>query len=130
MHKHTLPITVAAVLTAIFFGITAATAQPSAPPAPRQQASDGTRTELKRFDRYLDQHPHVAKQLRADPALATNPQFLAKHTGLQKFLVAHPGVQKQLQENPGAVMQREHRHEKHARKQSSRDNQYTQPAKS
>jgi len=128
MHRH-FRNTLAAALTAGLVGTAvSATAQSTAPAAPAQtQTSDATRTELKQFDRYLGHHPRLAKQLRANPPLANDPQFLAKHTGLQKFLTAHPAVQKQLQENPTAVLQREPRHATHTRKSAKHQ---AQPAQS
>ena len=49
------------------------------------------------LDHFLQNHPQVAKRLAADPNLADNPEFLAKHPALKKFLITHPGAREQLQ---------------------------------
>jgi len=69
-------------------------------------AAPGTGAEqVARFDNgYLDEHPEVARQLGADPALADNPQFLANHPGLDSYLASHPGVRQELQQHPYRFM--------------------------
>jgi hypothetical protein len=74
-----------------------------------------TRHERWQFDRYLDAHPKLAKQLEHDPALANNPQFLAKQTGFQKFLNHHPQIMAQLKEDPHAFMKHYAWYQKHER---------------
>ena len=65
-----------------------------------------------RFDNgYLDEHPEVARQLGANPALADNPQFLATHPGLDEYMSKHPEVRKDLQQHPYRFMSDEWRHD-------------------
>ena len=70
---------------------------------------DATRRELANFDGFLDKHPEVAEQLRKNPALADNQEFLQNHPALQQFLQEHSGVREQLAQDPRIFM----RHEDH-----------------
>ena len=72
-----------------------------------------TRPELRNFDRFLDEHPNVTKELNNNPSLINNPAWLARHPQLQTFLKNHPGVREEIKENPGRFMQRERRYERH-----------------
>lgn len=81
-------------------------------PAPPAQDRDITRGELRNFDEFLDRHPEIARQLRQDPALVNDPNYLAQHPELAEFLRTHPGVREELQENPRAFLRRERRFER------------------
>src|SRR5947208_11838235 len=72
---------------------------------------DITRQELANFDRFLDTHPEIAKQLQANPSLINNPQWVEIHPDLRAFLASHPGVREEIQETPRFFMQRERRFE-------------------
>jgi hypothetical protein len=64
-------------------------------------ATSGYGAPEAEFDRsYLDRHPEIAQQLAKNPQLATNPQFLAAHPGLNQYLTNHPQVRTDLQEHP------------------------------
>jgi len=63
-----------------------------------------TPTEVNNFNNFLTNHPNTAQELRANPQLADNPNYLASHPGLQTFLANHPGVLGQLRQNPGRLM--------------------------
>src|SRR5258708_2752375 len=65
------------------------------------------------MDQFLDGHPEVAEQLRKDPSLINNQDFIEKHPELQEFLQNHPGVREEFQENPTAFMRQENRYERH-----------------
>jgi hypothetical protein len=67
------------------------------------------RGELANFDRFLDSHPEIAEQIRKNPSLCDNPQFVKNHPALQTYLQQNPGVRQQLQQNPNAFMQAEDR---------------------
>jgi len=77
-----------------------------------RRGGDITRGELRNFDAYLDQHPDVARELRRDPSLVNNPDYLKNHPGLREFLENHPGVREELRENPRAFLQRERKYER------------------
>ena len=67
-------------------------------------------TPVTRFDNgYLDEHPEVAQQLAAHPALVDNPQFMATHPELREYFAQHPAVRADLKEHPYRFMAREDR---------------------
>lgn len=63
--------------------------------------------DLGRFTRFMDSHREVAEQLRRDPSLVDNREFVPNHPDLQAFLQSNPGVRDQLRQDPNAFMQRE-----------------------
>jgi hypothetical protein len=80
----------------------------------QQQGDQGDRErgELARFDQFLDGHREIAEQLRRNPSLANNQQYLNDHPALQTYLQDHPAIQAQLTEHPDAFMQREDRYDR------------------
>jgi phage-related protein len=70
---------------------------------------DVTRGELANMNRFMDSHPEIAEQLRKDPSLVDNKQFVQSHPALQQFLAEHPGVREEYKENPNAFMHQEER---------------------
>jgi phage-related protein len=70
---------------------------------------DVTRSELENMDRFMDSHPEIAEQLRKDPSLVDNKQFVKNHPALQQFLADHVGVREEYKENPNAFMHDEER---------------------
>ncbi len=69
--------------------------------------NDTTTKELGKFDSYLDAHPVLAEQIRKDPSLLKNQQFLAQHSDLQQYLQQNPAMQEEIKENPAAFMHQE-----------------------
>jgi hypothetical protein len=69
------------------------------------------REELANFNRFLDSHREIAEQLRRDPSLAENPQFVKNHPAFQTYLQDHPGVRSGLQKDPNAFMIAENRYD-------------------
>ena len=65
------------------------------------------RQQVAEFDRFLDSHQEIAEQLRKDPSLADNRQFLQTHPALQTYLQQQPGIRDQLRDNPNAFMRQE-----------------------
>ncbi len=78
-------------------------------PMPQDRDADLTRQQLAAFDQFLDNHPELAEQLRKDPSLVNNQEFVEKHPDLQTYLQAHPEVREDLNQNPNAVMHQEQR---------------------
>jgi hypothetical protein len=70
---------------------------------------DTTRGQLASADRFFDTHPEIAEQLRKDPSLVNNKEFVKNHPDLQTYLQQHPGVNQELSENPNAFMHQEQR---------------------
>ena len=86
---------------------------------------DVTRGELRNMDAFMDAHPEIAEQLKKDPSLVNNKQFVANHPVLQQFLADHPGVREEYKENPNAFMQREDRFDQREDRQFSGDRDVT-----
>lgn len=89
---------------------------------PQTQDSDTTRRQLAEFDRFLDSHPEVASQLRQDPSLVNNPEFVENHSEFEQYLQQHPEVREEIKENPNAFMNREQGYERHDTDSDRRDN--------
>jgi phage-related protein len=76
------------------------------------QDRDITRRELANFDEFLDSHREIAEQVRKDPSLLDNQQYLKDHPDLQRYLWNHPGVREEVKENPTAFMHQENRYDR------------------
>jgi hypothetical protein len=76
------------------------------------QTTETNRSEFARFDRFLDSHPEIAEQVRRNPSLVDNREFVQNHPALQTYLQDNPGVRNQLRQDPNAFMQREGRFER------------------
>jgi hypothetical protein len=61
----------------------------------------------------MDSHPEIAEQLRKDPSLLDNKQFVDSHPALKEFLAQHPGIREQARENPNFFMHAEDRFDWH-----------------
>ncbi len=88
----------------------------------QDQDNDVTRRELANMDRFMDSHPEIAEQLRKDPSLVDNKEFVQNHPALQQFLAEHPGVREEYKENPNAFM---HQEERFDRREDRRDHDVT-----
>ena len=88
---------------AFLFWAGAATRTAAASPA-QDQDSNVSRPEIANFDVFLDGHAGIAQQLRMNPSLVNNAEFLEDHPALQQYLANHPNVQEELQENPAAFI--------------------------
>ena len=88
----------------------------------RDRDRDMTRGELSNMDRFMDSHPEIAEQLRKNPSLVNNKEFVEKHPALQQFLAEHPGVREEYKENPDAFMRHEERFD---RREDRRDRDVT-----
>src|SRR5580698_851031 len=97
-------------LTACFYPSKPAAAQ-SAPAQDTRpvQDRDANREELATFNRFLDSHREIADQLRKDPSLVDNREFLTNHPALQTYLQDHPAAREAIRQNPDAVMRAEDR---------------------
>lgn len=71
------------------------------------QDNDTTVQQLASFDGFMDGHPEIAEQLRKDPSLVKNREFVEQHPALHEYLQAHPGVQEEIGENPARFMHQE-----------------------
>jgi GrpB-like predicted nucleotidyltransferase (UPF0157 family) len=79
----------------------------------RDRDRDITRSELSNMDRFMDSHPEIAEQLRKDPSLVNNKEFVENHAALRQFLSEHPGIREEYKENPNAFMHQEQQFDRH-----------------
>lgn len=75
-------------------------------------AGNGGRSELARFDWFLDGHPDVRHDLMRRPELVDKYEYLQRHPELGEFLRQHPAVRAELLDNPREFMEREARYER------------------
>lgn len=64
---------------------------PSTTPPPATSPPE-VRRALREFDRFLDHHPLLEDQLRLNPPLSVNKQFLESNPELRNFLGANPKI--------------------------------------
>jgi hypothetical protein len=73
--------------------------------ADRRDANrDYDRRDMASFDRFLDGHREIAEQVRKDPSLLDNRDFVRNHSALQTYLQDNPGVRDQIRQDPNAFM--------------------------
>ena len=82
--------------------------------------NDVTRRELGSFDRFMDSHPEIAEQLRKDPSLVKNKEFVENHPELQEYIQQHPEVREEIRENPSGFMHQEERFDRHEDQRADR----------
>ena len=70
---------------------------------------DQYRRQLADFNRFLDDHREIAEQVRKDPSLIDNREFVQNHPALDTFLHDNPGVREDLRQDPNAFMHQEDR---------------------
>jgi hypothetical protein len=68
---------------------------------------DRNRADMTGFDRFLDGHREIAEQVRKDPSLVDNREFVQNHPALQSYLQENPGVRDVLRQDPNAFMQQD-----------------------
>ncbi len=76
------------------------------------QGNDTKGWQIAAMDKFLDSHPEIEEQLRKDPSLIRNDEFVEKHPALQQYLQEHPGIREEFTENPNAFMRQEERYER------------------
>ena len=76
-----------------------------------RSGKDISKADLAAFDDYMDKHSDLEKQVRKNPSLLTNADFLAKNPDLKTFLAAHPSMQQEINEQPRVFMKAENHYE-------------------
>jgi hypothetical protein len=61
---------------------------------------------LRQLDRFLDHHPLMENDLRLEPKVMTDRQYLGGHPDLQAFLAANPDIVRTLQLEPRHFLHR------------------------
>jgi hypothetical protein len=64
------------------------------------------------MDRFLDKHPEIDEQLRKDPTLIDNRQWVSNHPALQEYLKTHPQVADAFRARPDQFMRDENRYDR------------------
>lgn len=82
---------------------------------------DTTRGELANFDRFLDSHKETGEQIRKNPSLINDPQFVKNHPALQTYLEDHPAIREEVTENPNSFMHAENRYDRQEDRLDRRD---------
>jgi phage-related protein len=122
--NHRTPISqcwlVLLALTTIFWAPTPARAQ-SQTMSPQAGDNDVTHRQLADFDRFLDNHADLASQLRKDPSLINNEEFVENHADLQQYVQQHPEIRQELSQNPNRVMRQENRYDRQEDQARDRD---------
>ncbi len=103
------------LLAALVLMALAATITTSAPAVAQNPNPDISRGELRAFDGYLDSHPEIAAQLRRDPSLINDKNYLKANPSLREFLEDHPNTRQELKETPNYFMARERRFDRNER---------------
>ncbi len=101
--------------------IWAAPGRAQSPSTTPQDRDDLTRQQLAAFDQFLDNHPELSEQLRKNPSLVDNQEFVANHPDLQRYLQEHPEVREDIDRNPAAVMHQEQRYDRAEDRDRDRD---------
>lgn len=99
----------AVLAAAIVMAPSGSRAQKLTPAAQRLSVSG--RAELESFDDFLDAHARIARNLRRNPWLVANEEFMISHPDLDEFLKNHPTVSLEIREHPQAFVGREKRFE-------------------
>jgi hypothetical protein len=86
-------------------------AQPVGPTPRWTPPDDITRREIVDMDHFLDSHPEIAEQLRRDPSLIDNREWVAHHPALQEYLHSHQRLAGVFRAHPEAFMRDEDRYE-------------------
>ncbi len=73
----------------------------SRPDRDRDRDRNISRRDVTEMDRFLDKHPEIAEQLRKDPSLIDNRQWVSNHPALQEYLKTHPQVAETFRDAPG-----------------------------
>jgi hypothetical protein len=70
-----------------------------------------SRRDIVDMDRFLDAHPEIAEQLKKDPSLIDNRQWVANHPALQEYLKTHIDVSAAFRAHPDQFMRDEDRYD-------------------
>lgn len=68
--------------------------------------TDATREELANFDRFLDSHPVLERELGSNPSLVNDPTYVQREPDLRIFLAHHPEVKAHLARDPQYLARR------------------------
>lgn len=75
------------------------------------------------FDRFLNSHREIGEQVRKNPSLLRDKQFIETHAALQVFLQEHASLQAQANANPNALVASDERFEQRSSAQAQAQGQ-------
>jgi hypothetical protein len=105
--KRTMTIISAALLsTALATPLMSRVAMAQSAPVTTEYGEDHPYVEG--FDGYLDRHEEVREQLRHDPQLIDNRNYMAHHPQLRDYMHDHPRAAMIFRRHPDRFMHREH----------------------
>jgi hypothetical protein len=124
--KHYFCCSFATLTLAMLFMVGTVISAQTMPPTPKPPVSnppptatnnnnnngDITHQDIVDFDRFLDDHPEIAEQLRKDPSLVDNKQWVAGHPALQEYLRDHPRISEAYRTDPNLFMKDEDRYDR------------------
>ena len=73
------------------------------------QDTDINYGQLANFDNFLDKHRELAEQLRKNPSLVRDQDFVNSHPALRDYFRDNPDVREEIRENPELFMRAENR---------------------
>jgi mRNA-degrading endonuclease HigB of HigAB toxin-antitoxin module len=71
------------------------------------------RSEVNQLQDFLQSHPKISTELRANPNLVNNKRYLDKHDDLAKFMKRHPEAKRELVNHPSRVFGNYYRKQAH-----------------
>lgn len=81
----------------------------SEPRGPARRAASLTEADLRSFERYLDTHGEVARELYENPELINDRRFVRANPSLEEWLDDHPQAADAIRANPHKVLWRDRR---------------------
>ena len=86
----------------------------------RGRDNDAARSDKDRFDQFLDGHREIAEQVRKNPSLVNDDDFVRNHPDLRAYLQEHPEIRQQARENPDTFIAQRERYDDPAARQDDR----------
>lgn len=74
--------------------------------------SEQHRQALVNFDHFLDGHRTEAEQIRKNPSIVNDPQYLKDHPDVDNYLKDHQEARAELRNNPDAFMRQENSYDR------------------
>ena len=91
--------------------------------AQAQTQTEG-RADVASFDAFLDAHTDIDAQLRANPSLLNDSEYLRSHSQLRAFLDEHPQVREQARLNAESLVRRQNRFDTREQRESRGDRDF------
>src|SRR5688572_7973155 len=73
------------------------------------------RDDIREFHMFLQDHPRISSELRANPNLVNNRRYLDERDELARFLRRRPGLRQEIVYNPDRVFSRSYSYNRYNR---------------